>query len=163
MSEAFQRLLRNLYEVTPKAVLTTTVGILPILYRLGTGNSRVPGFIPNPTFTSWIPTNIMEQLTTGALFPATIGALVGSKIMPSIIGKEYTGFKGYLNYAVPAIVSSLIWGGVGAFGRYVGIEDFERPGLIPFDVIVASTLSTFYAAAIDNPRRVVRYIRGLGR
>ncbi len=132
-----------------RAVATGMVGIIPIVYRLATGNE--PPFPGNPTPTSYIPTNVFEQVTTGALFPATVGAIVGRRLLFG--SKRYSSFAEYLTYAIPAVLTSLAWAGVGALGRQAGIEGFERPGLIPFDMGVSATLSSLYAYLIDNVGR----------
>jgi len=139
-----------------RTYLAGLVGISPIVYRLATGASKVPGLLFNPTFTSWIPANIMEQFTTGALFPGAVGAIVLNRERSKITGKGYNGLK---DYVVPAVLSTLLWDGViGTLGKLAGVEGFERAGLIPFDIGVAATISTAYAYVIDNPRKVANSI-----
>jgi len=144
----------SIRDITPyRALAVGAVGIIPIVYRLATGNE--PPFPGNPSPTSYIPTNVFEQVTTGALFPATAGAIVGRHLL---FGSErHSGFVEYLTYAMPAVLASLAWAGVGTLGRYAGIEGFERPGLIPFDMGVSATVSSLYAYLIDNTGRRERH------
>lgn len=140
----------NIRDVIPyRALAVGLIGVIPIVYRLTTGNE--PPFPGNPTPTSYIPTNVFEQVTTGALFPATVGAIVGRRLL---FGSERrSGFVEYLTYAIPAVLTSLAWAGVGVLGRYAGIEGFERPGLIPFDMGISATVSSLYVYLIDNARK----------
>jgi len=144
----------SIRDVIPyRALAAGVVGVIPIVYRLTTGNE--PPFPGNPTPTSYIPTNVFEQVTTGALFPATVGAIVGKRLLFG--SKRYSGFAEYLTYAVPSVLASLAWAGVGTLGTQAGIEGFERPGLIPFDIGVSATLSSLYAYLIDNVGRRERH------
>ncbi len=136
-----------------RALAAVAVGVIPIVYRLATGNE--PPFPGNPSPTSYIPTNIFEQVTTGALFPATAGTIVGRRLL---FGSErHSGFGEYLTYAIPSVLTSLAWAGIGILGRRAGIEGFERSELIPFDLGVSATVSSLYAYLIDNAGKRERH------
>lgn len=150
-----------------KALFVTAPQVVIIETRLLGGTIN---FIGNPTFTSWIPTNVMEQTTTGALFPGTAAALIdrqhsiGDKVVEVVYKRTGIRIPGssYLNYAIPAVGGTLFWDGLMTGLRYLGVEGAERPGLIPFDAAVALTVSTAYAWMIDNPRKLGSVVYNLG-
>lgn len=148
------------YSAPIKALTVSAPQVYIISRRLLGGEF---GFPSNSTSTSLIPSNVFEQATTGALFPGTAASLIGSrlKLGDRLDQGVYRRFgkrvplKKYLNYAIPAIGGTLLWDGVvGTLGRLAGVEGFERPGLIPLDIVIAATLSTGYAYLADNTRRI---------
>jgi hypothetical protein len=153
------RLIRKLAEtIGYGAPIKAAIASIPQIYIIG---RRLSGgtvdFLYNPSPTAWIPGNVVEQTTTGALFPGTTASLVGSRlkigdrldsVMHRTTGRRLPA-RGYLNYALPAVGGTLLWDGTMSILRMLGVEGAEKPQLMPFDAAVAMTISAGMAYAID--------------
>jgi len=151
------------YSAPMKALAVSAPQVYIISRRLLGGEFDLPG-ISTPT--PFIPSNLFEQITTGAAFPGAATSLMGSLLKLGDRLAEQANqrfgirvpFRKYLNYAIPAVGGTLLWDGAMALLRTFGVEGAERPGLIPFDAAVAATLSTGYAYLADNARTAKRVL-----
>lgn len=93
--------------------------LLPVFYRLTTGNSFVP-LLDNTLFLRQSDSQItpVNLETLGALFliPGVLGAVVGMSFLEKIFSRRFTGVEKYLARVMGSVTVGISWTIIQFFG-----------------------------------------------